>query len=200
MPVPLRKTGKGTAFTELMLYRGRLQLGTIDAMYSDGNKYMPAIVVRTHFAAILPQVKKVLVLGGGMASIVHVLNGAGYSPQYTLVEANKTILKWAMEFTPVSLISCIEPVCADAAAYMATNAQKYDLIFIDVFNGRTVPPFVVSVPFLQQCKQALTANGHLALNYIVNDVSDWQKAVANVSSVFPQHTVADKGENKIFLI
>lgn len=167
-------------------------------MYSDGRKYMPAITVREHFRYFLPQVKRVLVLGGGMASMVHVLHEKGFEPQFTIVETNKTIMEWAIEFTPSHMLSRIEPVCDDAANFMSSNHRQYDLIFIDVFIGRVVPDFIISESFLLQCRQAMAPGGHIALNYIINNIADWQIASQSFANVFPSHTVADKGENRIF--
>lgn len=141
-----------------------------------------------------------MVLGGGMASMVHVLHEKGFHPQFTIVEANKTILQWAMEFTPAHMLSHIEPVCDDAANFIRVNTRQYDLVFIDVFIGRIVPAFVVSESFLLQCRRAMAPNGHLALNYIINNPADWQAALQSFSSVFPVHSVADRGENRIFLV
>lgn len=192
--------GKGGTYTELILSYGRLQLGTVDAMYSDGHKYMPAITVRDHFLKFLPYVKSVLVLGGGMASIVHVFHEKHFEPNYTIVEANESILEWALEYTPNHLLANIEPVCDDAANFMSSNTRQYDLIFIDVFIGRAVPGFVVSPSFLHQCNMALSPGGHLALNYIINNELDWRQAKSSFASVFPHYAIVERNENRILLV
>ncbi|WP_345084234.1 hypothetical protein [Nemorincola caseinilytica] len=140
-----------------------------------------------------------LILGSGMGSTMQILAERGYTPRYTLVEADKTILQWALEFAPAGLAAHIEPVCADAEQHMAQNSATYHLIFIDIFIGRRVPSFVISLAFLRQCRAAMAPGGHLAFNYIINDEQEWQQACDAFSIVFPRHTIIDKGENRIFV-
>lgn len=161
---------------------------------------MPAIAVCNHFAAYLPHIKNILVLGGGMGSMVQVVCERGIQPRFTVVETDKTILHWLLEFTPPQLLACIDPICSDATAFMVANTKKFDLVFIDVFIGRRVPDFVMSQPFLEHCRQAMAQGGHLALNYIVNNAGEWSDATTTFASVFPSYTVLDRGENRILAV
>lgn len=135
-----------------------------------------------------------------MGSTLQILSERGATPHYTLVESDKTILQWALEFAPAHLARSIEPICADAERHMQQNTATYDLVFIDIFIGRRVPDFVTTSSFLEQCKAALAPGGHLALNYIINDAAEYQQAQTAFRSVFPNHTIIDKGENRLFMV
>ncbi len=195
-PVSLRREGRGKDdFIELFLYQGRLQLATRDALYSDGTAYLPARELYRHFNADLPLFENVLVLGTGLASIVHVFAEKGYKPHFVLVEADKQILKWAMEFAPDG--ASLDPICADAAGFVGSCNRKFDLIFIDVFNGRYVPPFVYGEAFLNSCKDLLEPNGHIAMNYMVNEWNEWLLVQRMFGKVFPGFEVVERGENRL---
>ena len=161
---------------------------------------MPALTIAHHFRNELPQVRNVLILGSGMGSTMQILAERGLTPRYTLVEADKTILKWALEFAPAALAAHIDPICADAQRHMQQNTTTYDLLFIDVFLGRRVPPFVTTLPFLQQCKAALAPGGHLALNYIINNEHEWLQTQEAFRLVFPHHLIINKGENRLLVV
>lgn len=183
------------------MYRNQYQLATSDAIYSDGDRYRPAIAVADYLKPFLPAVKTVLVLGGGLASMVYVLRGKGYAPAFTLVEKDKVVLRMAMElFETTHTHANISPVCNDAQAFMAQNKNVYDLVFLDVFMGRTVPEFVTTGEFLTLCKAGLAPNGRLAFNYIINDEQEWENVQQVFTEVFPEHKVLDHGINRIFVV
>jgi spermidine synthase len=183
----------------LFLYRNRFQLLTHGALYSDGDHYFPAVAVVGHLREFLPATKSVLVLGAGLGSIVQVMRARGYAPRFTLVEKDKTVLGWAREILDKAHAPKLEHVCLDAQSFMAQNERRYDLIFVDVFQGRVVPDFVTAPPFLMQCRDSLSPGGHLALNYIEVDQPKWDKALELVARVFPGCQIVSKGDNRILI-
>lgn len=184
-------------YLELTMTAGRFQLATREAYYSDGDKYAPAIAVCKHFSAALPSFRNALVLGTGLGSIVGVMRSKGGDPEFTLVEKDKTVLKWAMELAASS--ARMIPVCDDAAIFVHRDGQQYDFIFIDIFIGRHVPDFVISTTFLEAVKARQSPNGRLAMNYIVNDPGDWNAICHNFASVFPEHKIIESRDNRIFV-
>ena len=189
------------AHLDLLLYRNQFQLATSDAIYSDGDRYRPAIAVTDYLLPFLPGVKTALVLGGGLASMVYVLRGKGFDPAFTIVEKDKVVLRLAMElFEATNTQASITPVCTDAQAFMEQNKASYDLVFIDVFMGRVVPAFVTTAEFLSWCKAGLSPHGRLAFNYIINDEQEWEKVQQVFALIFPEHKVLDHGINRIFVV
>ncbi|MCF8450437.1 MAG: hypothetical protein K9G49_11265 [Taibaiella sp.] len=177
-----------------------MQLATREVFYSDGDKYIPALEICSHFKAFLPQVQNVLVLGTGLGSLVQVITGKGYKPSFTLVERDKVVLKWALELVALDVAERLVPVCEDAATYMQRNKLQYSLVFIDIFNSNVVPTFVYSEGFLQQCRDSVAPGGHLAFNYMVIDKKEWEEVQRVFSIVFPGYKVINRGVNKILVV
>ena len=197
----LRQSGGGVnAHLFLFLFRNQFQLATEDAIYSDGDRYLPAIAVADHLRTFLPSVKRVLMLGSGIGSMVNVLHSKGYNPHFTLVEKDKVVLQWAMELFEPEEHTSIEPVCIDALAYMEQNTEKYDLIFVDIFNSREVPDFVTSERFLDLCRYSLMPEGHFAVNYIINYKPDWDNVKQLFTKLFPEHHEIAIDINRILVV
>jgi spermidine synthase len=188
-----------SGYLRLFLYRNRFQLLTHGALYSDGDHYSPAVAVVGHLRQVLPATKSVLVLGAGLGSIVHVMRARGYAPRFTLVEKDKTVLRWAREILDKADTPNLEHVCLDAQSFMAQNQRRYDLIFVDVFQGRAVPDFVTAQPFLMQCRDSLSPGGHLALNYVEVDQPKWDRALGLIARVFPGCQIVSKNDNRILI-
>ncbi len=149
----------------------------------------------------MPAAKTALVLGAGIGSMVYVLRKQGYDPKVTIVEMDKVILRMAMElFEGMEPQPQIAPVCMDARLYMAQNTAKFDLIFLDVFNGRVVPDFVTSQEFLLRCRSAVESGGHLAFNYMINDNGEWEKVKQNFAAVFPEYKELNLGINRVLIV
>ncbi len=199
-PVPLRRSASNiSGYLELLLYRNRFQLLTDGALYSDGDRYFPAVAVERHLREFLPAAKSVLVLGAGLGSIVQVMRARGYDPCYTLVEKDKTELGWAREILGEGDSPKLEHVCRDAESFMAQNERKYDVVFVDVFKGREVPGFVTTPPFLMRCRESLSPGGRLAFNYIELDKQNWEKVKEVVASAFPGCQELSQGDNRILI-
>jgi len=197
-PISLKRSDSAiSGYLDLLLYRNRFHLLARDASYSDGAHYFPAVVIAKHLKRFLPAARNVLVLGAGLGSIVEVMRARGYAPHYTLVEKDKTVLAWAMEILGPD--DSLEPVLADAEAFMAENERKYDLVFVDVFKGKAVPAFVTSPLFLRQCRDSLSPGGRLALNYIDIPRNQWGKVQRVVAGIFPGSHIVSKEENRILI-
>ncbi len=184
---------------EVLLYRGRFQLATGDALYSDGAHYTPALTAVRSLRKHMPAVKSVLIMGAGLGSMVQVVKKKGYNPRFTLVEIDKVVLRLAMDFLTNATDAVVEPVCADAMDFMRDNKNKFDLIFIDIFDSRTVPDFATSTEFLTQCRNSLTPGGNLAFNYIVNDDRKWAQAQKTFAAIFPDHKIIESSINRILV-
>ncbi len=131
--------------------------------------------------------------------MIRVLRSKGCDPQCTLVEIDKVVLSWAMEFLEESKAGKVTPVCSDAKVFMAQNKAKFDLVFIDVFNGRVVPEFVYSELFLEQCRAGLEPGGYVAFNYMINDNEEWEIVKTTFTGIFPSNQILNIGINRILI-
>jgi spermidine synthase len=183
---------------ELLMYRGRWQLATRDAVYSDGDKYTPLVTAYKALDKQLPFIKDVLVLGAGLGSAVQVMSKKGYSPSFTLVDSDEQVIRWARELQP-PYNSKVKTVVADAQEYLDTDTGKYDLLIVDVFKGRIVPDFVTTENFIKSCRLHIHAGGSFVLNYIVNEGETWDAFQQVLNATFPQHKVITNGINRIII-
>jgi predicted membrane-bound spermidine synthase len=197
--VPIRRSaGTDNAYLEINLYCNQLQLATDDALYSDGDRYVPAVAAIKNLKKFLPVMRTVLVLGAGLCSMVYVMRRRRCEADFTLVEKDKTVLEWAMETLPPKA-ETMRPVCADAELFMQQNEVQYDFVFIDIFKGRVVPDFVLTHEFLQRCRNSLSEGGHLAFNYMVNNEQDWVRVRNTFTDIFPEHDIVKHGMNRILI-
>lgn len=201
-PVRIRKTSSEyNDFLELLLFRGQYMLTTEDAIYSDGDKYRPLLAAFGHprLSRKLPATADVLVLGTGLASAVHILEQQEFRPAFTLVEIDRTILDWAVEFLPPGVKDRVRAVRSDAFAFVASETARYDLIIVDIFFGRSVPEEVTSAGFLQHCRTLLAEDGALVLNYMLAPDNDPEKAKAALEATFTKVEELSFGLNKVYL-
>jgi spermidine synthase len=199
-PVSVRRgRGQYNQYLEVLLYCNRFQLITSDALYSDGDKYRPARETVNSLKSFLPEIRNVLVLGTGLASMVRVLRSKGCNPKFTLVELDKSVLSLALEFLEEEQPGMLTPICGDAMVFMQHNTSRYDLIFIDVFNGRVVPEFVCTEAFMEQCRAGLAQGGHVAFNYIINDEDGWAMVKELFTRIFPDNIILSIGINRIMI-
>jgi len=198
-PVLLERAGNGVNdYVELYLSRNRLQLATYDALYSDDDKYVPALVAVNTIKKELPKIKRVLSLGAGLGSIVSVLRSNGSRPETWLVDTNATTLGWAREYLMTDQ-QAIHFECIDAQEFIQQTQQYFDLVFVDIFIGKTVPGFVTEKCFWEQCKRLLNPEGVLAFNFIESKAIPLADVNANFSAVFKKYTVERIGINAIFV-
>jgi spermidine synthase len=181
---------------ELLLYRGRWQLATNDAIYSDGDQYTPILTAYKALGKKLASVKSVLVLGAALGSAVEIMSKKEYHPDFTLVDNDALVLEWANELMP-PYEGAIELKQADAQYYLDSDGEKYDLLIVDVFTGRIVPEFITTESFMRNCRQHINAGGSFVLNYIINEGAEWEQFKKIIDTVFPQNRIVKNGINRI---
>jgi spermidine synthase len=200
VPIKIWK-GSGTLnpVLELFLYRGEWQLATNDAVYSDGTHYRPLIEAFRKVEKLLAPVKRVLVLGSGLGSAIHILDKKGFYPSFTFVDKDEKVLELALFLLKPSQRERITPVCADAEKFVEDDHGQYDLIIVDLFFGRIVPAFVSTEDFIKECRGCLSNDGIFILNYMINNQED-QERFSFIRSRFPTDaTVIDIGINKVLV-
>jgi spermidine synthase len=198
-PVMVNKL-EGALSVRLFLFRDQFQLATHDAIYSDGDRYSPAIAIANNLKIFLPTMKNVLMLGSGLGSMVQILHNRGFHPLFTLVEKDRVVLQLSMEIFGVKEFIGIAPVWNDALTFMEQNLEKFDFIFVDIFDSRVVPAFVTTEEFLNLCQKNLKPGGHLAVNYMINYKPDWKIVKQLFTDIFVNHKELNLGRNRIFIV
>ncbi len=184
---------------ELFVYRGQYQLATPDAIYSDGIYYKPLKMAFKELKADTARIKKVLVLGGGLGSAMQIASKYGVDATYVVVEQDNEIINMAKSLLPEVVNSNTTYICADAEAYMQQEQDRYDLIIVDVFNGRVPAEFTTKENFLLLCRKAMRTNGCMALNYIINGYPLWDDALEQIQTVFPDTKVLSYDINRVVI-
>jgi spermidine synthase len=199
---PIRVAGIADAannYLELYRYAGRWQLATDDALYSDGKVYRPLRIAFKKLGKKLSGVNTVLLLGGGLGSGIDIMLDMGYKPHFTVIEADKQIMKWALELNAATWGNNVTAICADAEQFIADATVNYDMVVVDIFKGRHVMPFVETPQFLHHCSTALKPGGLFVLNYIINSEADWQAMQGLLNIIFPNCQILEHGENRLIL-
>lgn len=201
IPVRIREgSSEENPSLELFLFRGGYQLATPDAVYSDGKRYRPLVAAFKELEQELTRINKALLLGTGLGSAVQILENKGYYPEFVLVDKDSTILDWAKELLDSrEQKQVIRTVCTDAAIFMQENQEQFDLIIVDIFNGRVVPDFVTQADFLKSCRRSMNPGGRLVLNYIISDEAEWNRVLSRFRTVFSNYDMVGFGINRIII-
>lgn len=186
---------------ELHRFRGRWQLATADAFYSDGAVYSP---LRKAFRALrkeVPEWKEVLVLGAGIGSAVLVLDQKYQCrPQLTLVDLDEEILTLAGTLlAEAGHADHVELICEHAGTYVIREERRFDAVVVDIFRGRQVPAFALTGDFLQKCIDRMHPDGWLVMNFIINLEAEWAALEATLAQVAPGYQTIAHGINRILL-
>lgn len=184
---------------EILLYKGRLQLGTPEAIYSDGDQYWPALALANVVDLCSVPLKNVTVLGVGLASVVQILEARGHHPYYRLVDFDPQILIWARDFLPEGVekrARIMEDEVEDYLLYRGDPGIE-TLVFVDLFHGLKVWPGVHDPSFLYKVRGLLHPGGIWAMNYIVEDIRRWEKMIKTAMLVFPRLEISHNGNNRL---
>jgi hypothetical protein len=195
--------GQGSAnpYLEFLLYRNQWQLATEDAIYSDGIRYKPLhIALKNISFNRIQQLTNCLILGAGLGSAVQILHKKyKCKAQYKLVEVDGKILNWAMLLLEQMGIDNITGFENDAYSFMKEDEGNYDLIFVDIFNGRSVPNNFIQKEFLENSRNKLIPKGMWVMNYILDDQAEWNELVSNATETFKGLEIYSKNLNRLLV-
>lgn len=175
----------------VMLYRGRLQLISGNAIYSWDDLYHNFTIAFEKLRISERKVQDVLILGLGLGSIAYILETVHkITCRYTAVEWDEVVAELATKYTLSRLKSPIEIITADAEIFVAVCEEQFDLITIDIFEDDLTPPQFETPGFLNQCKELLRPGGLLMFNRLYSEHKDRVAAdrffQRSFSVVFPE--------------
>jgi len=159
------------------LKKGRFQLCTKNAVYSYEDKY-------DNFKRIFEQLNfdflkdgKVLILGFGLGSIPILLQKKSVPDLLiTGVELDENVIYLASKYALGKITYPLDLVQTDAATFIYSTSEQFDLIIIDVFVDDIIPEQCRNTDFLEACKEKLKKNGVLIFNALA--ATDEDKAQA----------------------
>jgi len=125
-------------------------------------------------AALHPDAKRVLILGGGVGVVAAALHAALPEAVIEVVEPDERLQALGERYFQVPQDERIRWHTTTAEAYMATDSgPRYDLIFIDVFtpdtshiDGGEIPASVQDLQFMRKVASRLLQKGMILQNVI----------------------------------
>lgn len=149
----------------VVLNNGRYQLCTDNAIYSFSDLYDNFKVAFQKINLDQFEIKEVLVLGLGLASIPVILEkNFEKKYHYTTIEIDEEVNYLASKYVIPSLESNMTMICDDALGWVNRCEEKYDLITMDIFLDDIIPDQFETVEFLNSLKSILRPNGILMYN------------------------------------
>lgn len=143
-----------------------------------------------------PEIKRVLVIGGGDGGTVRELVRYKNIESIDFVEIDEMVVEACRRFIPQTASALDDPRVnhhyVDGIAYVKTKNNHYDLILVDSTDPIGPGEGLFTYEFYNDCYQALTANGILVNQsespYYDRDRKAFTKAHAKIKEVFPVAT------------
>ncbi len=153
----------------VLLYRGRLQLLSGNAVYSWDDLYRNFNIAFGRLEIEKRDYRDVLLLGLGLGSVPFILEKIyGRKYHYTAVEWDETVAELASRYTLSRLDSSVEVVVADAGIFVEICEERFDMVLIDLFEDDLTPPQFRTREFLEQCEELLRPGGLILFNCLHN--------------------------------
>jgi len=180
---------------ELDTYRYLLVEGTIQTAYNIEKKEFMFAYLELFEKAIdyHPNPKDVLVIGLGGGGIDKQLEN--YNLNIDNVEIDPKIAEIARDYFDFKGNVIID----DGRHYIRNTDKKYDIVFLDVYNGYSIYPYLFSEEAFLEIKNILNEDGILAINSVgyENHLSTDDQLISSIyktlKQVFPNVYVKSKG-------
>lgn len=148
--------------------------------------------------------KNILICGVGGGTIIHLLHALYPNATMVGVDIDKDMIDVGRKYFGLGDIQTLTLIARDARDFIRDGIKKrilFDLIVIDIFIGKHLPPFLVEQSFWESVKNLLNEKGILLLNYLREDeyLSKSDKVERILTQLFT--TVRDKiiYRNRFFL-
>lgn len=157
--------GDVTPFLEIIQYKGKYHLNSMNANYSFGSLH----TIFDRLFAQMPigqyQFENILILGMGGGSIVSLLrNKYSIATPITAVEKDPVVIELAAKYFDIAQYKDLSIVQADAYDFVCTSADSYDLVIIDLFVDAIVPEIFASPEFLTHLRRVTSDTSCIIYN------------------------------------
>jgi spermidine synthase len=129
---------------------------------------------------------RTLTLGGGALTFPSYLERHYPQSRNTVVEIDPQVIETAHRFFDVPRDTDLRIRIADARQYVRTNGgeQRFDIIYLDVFDSYSIPSHLATREFTAELRRALEPDGLLLVNLI--DIYDEGRFLAAYSRTAEQ--------------
>jgi spermidine synthase len=114
-----------------------------------------------------PRPERILIAGLGGAVLPRALHKLYPRARIDTVEIDKAVVAIAKRYFDYRPTGAQHVIVSDARVYIKhaiADGKHYDMIVLDAFNGDYIPPHLMTVQFLRECKKLLSPNGVLVAN------------------------------------
>jgi spermidine synthase len=140
---------------------------------------------RTAFLRIKDcKVKTVLVLGLGGGSVVDCLNQFWPEATITGIELDPLMIKLGKQYLHLNQAKNLHIIITDAFWWIKKNSHQFDLIIMDLFHGRAIPPQAKTISFFRLIKNSLHPNGIFIFNHLTKFTK--KQEVTNTQALLKQ--------------
>lgn len=175
-----------------------LKFGTDDAVQSYYDTRNPEAVLSPYvrvtleaFDRVVGPVRRVLVVGMGGGTQGMAARRRFPDADIDLIEVCPVVAKAAVDLLGLTLDPRMQVHVQDGLQFIEGSPHKYDLIFIDAFNGVEPPPHLITQRFFAAVKNRLAPGGVVAANVVYRDISPaYDLIVARTSAVFGAFEIA----------
>jgi len=153
----------------VVVLNGRMRLDGPTVNYSFGtlHRILAAALEKVDIGSRAP--RSVLVLGLGAGSVVELLRRVHHARAPIVgVEVDGEVLRLGREHFGLARWAGLEIVQADAQAFLAADARRFEFVLVDLFVDAVVPAPFRGRPFLQLLARRLAPGGLLLFNMIAD--------------------------------
>ena len=138
------------------------------AIYLNSDKLVyPYTKFAFFYKELVPDAKSILHLGGGAYTVPRALYLDNPNLLQDVVEIEPYLYPIAKKYFRLPNTPQIINHVMDARVFVNRSQNKYDVIFVDVFNtGLFIPPHLVTREFFTTLKESLSAEGLIIMNFI----------------------------------
>ena len=126
----------------------------------------PTIETSAAGAAMAREHRADVIVGLGGGSIVRVLTKFFPKAKITGVDIDKSIVELGKRYFNLSSIKNLEIIISDASKFLKTQQKTYDLIFVDLYKGYSIPKKFQTDCFLKNLNKNLGKNGYVVFNML----------------------------------
>ncbi len=133
--------------------------------------------------------------------------GAGVMPRYMsrfypevnmdVVEIDPAVLRLAKKYFFFDEAGKIKVYVADGRMFIKRAKKKYDVIFLDAYQGATIPFHLTTREFLQETKKRLNKGGIVTSNILASSKNKFFYAMLNTFEEEFSHVYVFKGEKSV---
>ena len=202
--IPIEKTSsKQNPYLEVVWSQGKKMLNTKNANYSFGNGYKVFQLAMGKLPERVDKTNKVLVLGFGCGSVLHLLRKVYHSKcEIVGIEYDPEIIRLFNQHFNDEKDQLLTLLQADAFEFIKESTSKFDLIIIDLFDDLSTIPMVFLPEFTKELRRISNKDATLIYNTVKNPQhqTSYSELLIDLSRNFREvSTLEFQGINQIIM-